>query len=315
MDATRYREAEGRLWTAAGARPTERTLRLPTLGVEVRLQAVGDGDPVLFLHGGPNAGSTWAAVAAELGGFRRLLLDRPGTGLSDPLRIGPDNLAAVADVLVADVLDALELPDAHVVASSFGGFLALRSAAATPQRFGRMVQMACPAGAPGMRMPAFMKALVTPGLGRLIDLFPPTERAGRMILRQIGHGPSLDAGRIPQEFLDWYLAMQRHTDTMANESRMIRSLASRRAGWHPALTLPDELLARVTTPTFFLWGADDPFGGEEVASRLVAAMPDAHLELVPAAGHLPWLDDPERAARRVAAFLRHPVAVEEAHAW
>jgi hypothetical protein len=51
-----------------------------------------------------------------------------------------------------------------------------------------------------------------------------------------------------------------------------------------------------------------------VAGGLVAAMPDAHLELVPGAGHLPWLDAPQRTARRVAAFLRRPVGSEQARA-
>lgn len=139
----------------------------------------------------------WAPLVAELGGFRSLLLDRPGTGLSEPLAIDATNLEQVADIFVADVLDALGVERAHLVASSFGGYLALRSAAATPDRVGRMVQMAVPGGAPGMAMPAFMKAIVAPGLGRLIRALPPNERTGRMTLRQIGHGKSLDAGRIP----------------------------------------------------------------------------------------------------------------------
>jgi pimeloyl-ACP methyl ester carboxylesterase len=230
MDEPRYRVAEQRLWASVGVRPDERMVALTRLGVDVRVQELGDGEPVLFVHGGPNSGSTWASLAAQLPGYRRLLVDRPGTGLSEATRLGPDDLAEVAEVFVADVLDALGLEWAHVVGSSFGGFLALRSAAATPERFGRMVQMACPAGAPGMGMPGFMKAMVTPGIGRLIAALPPNERAGRMIFRQIGHGRSLDDGRIPQVFLDWYLALQGHTDTMANESRLIRSLASVRAG-------------------------------------------------------------------------------------
>ena len=307
MDERAYREVEQRFWDWAGLRPSERRIRLPRLGVEVRVQEVGEGEPILYLHGGPNAGTTWVPLVAELGGFRSLLLDRPGTGLSAPLRIDADNLVAVAEVLVADALDALDLDRAHLVASSFGGFVALRSAAATPERISRMVQMACPAGAPGMGLPAFMKAMITPGLGRLIAALPPNERAARSIFRQIGHGASLDADRIPQLLFDWYLALQRHTDTMRSESALICSLASLRGGWDPALALPDEVLARVAAPTTFLWGRDDAFGGEEVARRLVAAMPDARLELWPDAGHLPWLDDPARAARAVESFLRPPI--------
>ncbi len=306
MDEQAYRRVEQRLWDSVDRQPSERTIRLPRLGVRLRVQEVGEGEPILYLHGGPNAGATWAPVVAGLPGFRSLLLDRPGTGLSAPLRIAPDNLTEVADAFVADVLDALDLERAHVVASSFGGFLALRSAATTPARFGRMVQMACPAGAPGMAMPAFMRAIATPGLGRLIAALPPNERANRSIFRQIGHGSSLDADRIPQVFLDWYLGLQRHTDTMRNEVRLISSLASLRGRWDPALLLPEDLLARVATPTLFLWGADDTFGGEDLARRMVTAMPDARLEMLAGAGHLPWLDDPAHAAHVLSGFLCAP---------
>ena len=311
MDVSGYRAVERRLWASVGVSPDERTVTLARLGVDVRVQELGEGQPVLFIHGGPNSGSTWAGVAAQMPGYRSLLLDRPGTGLSAAIRIGADNLGEVAEVFVADALDALGLEWAHVVGSSFGGFLALRSAAAAPERFGRMVQMACPAGAPGMGMPGFMKAMVTPGLGRLIAALPPNERAGQMIFRQIGHGKSLDAGRIPQVFFDWYLAMQRHTDTMANETRMIRSLASVRAGWHPALSLDEGLLGRVATPTHFYWGADDPFGGLDIARQLAASMPAAQLEMVPDAGHLPWLDDPACAAEAIGSFLQPTVATDQ----
>jgi 2-hydroxy-6-oxonona-2,4-dienedioate hydrolase len=311
MEAPRYRVAEQRLWASVGASPDERTITLMRLGVEVRIQELGEGEPVLFIHGGPNSGSTWAGVAAKMTGYRSLLIDRPGTGLSAAARIGPGNLGEVAERFVADVLDGMGLGWAHVVGSSFGGFLALRSAAAAPERFGRMVQMGCPAGAPGIGMPGFMKAMVTPGVGRLIAALPPAERSARMIFGQIGHGRSLDAGYIPQAFFDWYLALQRHTDTMANESQLIRGLASVRAGWHPALSLDEDLLGRVTTPTHFFWGADDPFGGYDVARQLVGSMPAAELAMVPEAGHLPWLDDPTGAAEAIRSFLQPTVATDQ----
>lgn len=308
-DHTAYREAEDRLYTDAGIDPawvTDHRVHLPTLDVTVRVREVGEGDPVLFLHGGPNSGGTWAYLVAQLPGFRCLLLDRPGTGLSDPLPqpLRLEDLDNYATALATDVLDTLGVDRAHLVASSFGGMVALRSAAAHPDRFDRMVQMACPAFAPGMATPPFMRALCLPPLRRLIGLLPPNERAGRWILRQIGHGASLDADRIPQAFHDWYLALGRHTDTMANEQAMIASGGTFLGGLDPELELTPEQLGAVTTPTHFVWGADDAFGGADIADRVVAAMPSATLEMWPDAGHLPWLDDPERAAKAVTKFLQ-----------
>ena len=316
MNERAYREAEQKWWMSVGAQPEERMVRLPRLDVPVRIQEVGEGEPVLYLHGGPNAGSTWAPVVARTPGLRSLMIDRPGTGLSEQLPISPDNLGEVADNFVADVLDALELRRVHIVASSFGGFLALRSAAATPDRVDRMVQMACPAGAPGMAVPPFMRVMALPGMARLMASLPPSEKAARSVLRQIGHEHSLDRELIPEGFLEWYVNLLRYTDTMRNDGRGISKLASVAGRWHPAMSLPDDVLTRVSAPTYFLWGADDTFGGEEVARRLVDAMPDARLEMMPNGGHLPWLDNAEHAAQKIVDFLREQAReYRDTHDW
>jgi 2-hydroxy-6-oxonona-2,4-dienedioate hydrolase len=304
VDLAAYRDAEATLWSSFGCRPsTEHHVRLAATGTNVRVQEVGEGPPVLFLHGGPNAGSTWAPLVAHLDGLRCLLVDRPGTGLSAPYPITVSNLPRIGARFVPELLDGLGIGRAHVVASSFGGHLALRSAAAHPDRFLRMVQMAAPALVPGDTFPPFMRWLVRPSVRRLVNVLPPNERAGRAILRQIGHGASLDAGRIPPAFLAWYVALQRHTDTMRHDGDMIGNALPQA----DTIRLTDELLASVPVPTLFWWGADDTFGGEPVARHLVEVMPDAQLTMVPDAGHLPWLDDPAAAAAATPTFLTSQV--------
>lgn len=298
-----YRSAERRLWHSLGIEVRDYTTFLPRLGTRVRIQEVGSGRPTLFVHGGPNAGTTWAPLVARMPDQRSILLDRPGSGLSEPVDIDPGRLGEFADHLIVDLLDALELERADVVASSFGGFLALRAAAVAPHRFDRMVQMACPAGAPAMSVPPFMRAAAIAPLRSLITTIPPNERAARSMLRQIGHGASVDAGRFSPEFMSWYLSLQRHTDTMRNDLALVGSLVSVRGAVHPALTMSDEFLCGIDVPTFFYWGEDDPFGGVDVARKMIATMGDARLEMVPDAGHLPWLDDPARTARSVLGFL------------
>ena len=158
MDEAKYRVVEGRLWASVGRAPTEQFVQLPRIGVKVRVQEVGDGPPVLFVHGGPNSGSTWAPLVEHIEGFRCLLLDRPGTGLSERVDVDRSEFTTFASRLVGDTLEALGIERAHVVASSLGGYCALWSASAEPERFERMVQMACPALLPGQQLPKFMKA-------------------------------------------------------------------------------------------------------------------------------------------------------------
>ena len=303
MNEAKYRESEQRLWQSVGRRPKEHVLRLPRAGSRVRVQEVGDGPAVLFIHGGPNSGSTWAPLLEHVDGLRCLLLDRPGTGLSDSVRWHADDLNHLASGLVADVLDALDIESAHVVASSLGGYCAFRSAVASPERFDRMVQMGCPALLPDQPLPPFMRSIITvPGLRHLIATLPPNRRVGESIMRQIGHGASLDAGILPEAHGEWYEALQRYTDTMRNELALIASIGTR-SGFREDLALSADYLSKVSTPTHFIWGADDTFGDEAVARWIVNAMPDASVDMRPDSGHLPWLDDPSFAARAIEAFF------------
>jgi 2-hydroxy-6-oxonona-2,4-dienedioate hydrolase len=304
MNELAYRAAERRLWHSIGAQPVERSIRLDRIGVDVRLQEIGHGPPVLFIHGVATSGVSWAGLAARAEGFRCLILDRPGTGLSQPLGrpVDPATLAEMADVLVADVLDALHLPSAHLVASSFGGYMALRSAAATPDRVERMVQFSWPVGAPTRTLPLFLRAMSLPGFRQLFESMPRNERWLRMLYGQMGHAQKLLDGRISQADLDCYLALMQHTDTMRNE------LAPARALIHPLrglerVHLSDDVLAAVACPTLFVWGGCDPFGGESVARALVDRMPNAELDVMDEAGHSPWLDDMDACVEKLTAFL------------
>jgi pimeloyl-ACP methyl ester carboxylesterase len=313
MNESAYRVAERRLWHSIGARPTERRIHLDRIGVDVRLQELGTGPPVLFIHGVATSGVSWAGLAARAVGFRCLVLDRPGTGLSQPLGrpVDPMTLARLGDVLVSDVLDALEIPSAHLVASSFGGYMALRSAAATPQRVERMVQFSWPVGAPTPTLPLFLRAMSIPGFRRLVEAVPRTERSMRMLFRQLGHRDKLADGRISAEDLACYVALMQHTETLRHEFAPARALISPIRGL-ARLHLPDDVLGRVQCPTVFIWGGRDPFGGEAVGRALVDRMPTAEFDLMPDAGHSPWLDDMAACVTKMTGFLSGHAGVASA---
>lgn len=97
--------------------------------------------------------------------------------------------------------------------------------------------------------------------------------------------------------LQWIRAWQAHTDTMRNDAAIIVRCGSWRHGFGPSLDLGDDILSTVHALTLVVVGSEDPVGGEEVARGLVDRLPRAHVEVMDDAGHLPWLDDPGRAAR------------------
>jgi len=308
MDPTpRYAAAEAALWDAAGVEPTVRFLTLAS-GPSVRVQEVGDGPPVLFVHGGINNGTSWSNLIGLLPGFRCIALDRPGCGFSDPIggAAGLAEIGAVknyADSLIVEVLDALDLERATVVATSFGGFFAFRGASAHPDRFERIVEMSWSMGAPMEKVVLSLRAGAVPGMRQLMAKMPVSRGAVRMMLRQIGLKRAIGNGRFGDDMVEWFYVMLRDTDTMANEMRSTPAIFTPIAGLNEDMLFTDDELGRISSPVQFIWGAEDPNGGETVARALVARFPDAALQMLDEAGHAPWIDEPERCVELMLPFF------------
>lgn len=306
---TTLQQAEAAVWAGLGVTPVEHRVHLATLDVDVRVQEVGpaDGHPVVFVHGVAVAGTSWANLVAQLDGVRRLLLDRPGCGRSDPLP-GPldvDTFVEVSDQLVVDLLDALDLSTAHVVGTSLGAHAAIRAAARHHDRVDRLLLFGWCLGAPGAHAPWWLRVNTLPGVSRLMTSMTPPRRAVVTMLRRFGLARAIDEQGMADEAIDFLVALYAHTDTLRNEMVHGPDLTTVRGGWDPRLAHDDDLLGRITAPTLLVWGRDDPFGDADAALDLARRIPDARLHLLDRVGHAPWLDEPERCARITTEFL-HP---------
>ncbi|MBA2281169.1 MAG: alpha/beta hydrolase [Acidimicrobiia bacterium] len=306
MGEARYREAERALWSATGVEPEEIWITLARSGSKVRVLAVGEGPPVVFVHGATNGASSWATLAARLPGHRCWLVDRPGCGLSEPtgtrLR-NADALAGFADDLVADVLDGLELERVSLVGTSFGGYFVLRAAAAHPNRVDRLVTLSWSLGAPIERVAPAMRIAGVRSLGFLMARIPPSKAAVKGLLRQIGLRNAIDSGQFDETALRWFRSLLRDTPTMRNELDAAPPVVRPITGLDEDLLLGDDTLQRISAPTLLIWGADDPQGGAATARAFAARIPGATLEIMVAAGHAPWMDDPGHVAKALNRFL------------
>jgi pimeloyl-ACP methyl ester carboxylesterase len=121
-------------------------------------------------------------------------------------------------------------------------------------------------------------------------------------LARLGHAASREAGRIPDAFIDWHVAMSRETDWARHERDMVRSVVGRR-GYVPGFVLQDAEIARIEQPTLMVYGTADPVGSAGIWRRFVGLMPRGELEVVDAGGHLVWYDDSAGIGARVARFL------------
>ena len=305
-DVSRFRDAEARLWRSVGVTPTERFVELRS-GGNVRVQEIGSGPSVLFVHGVSVAGSTWCGLAAALSDFHCILLDRPGCGLSDPNPTGQlTNLSAVlasADDLIRNVLDALEIGRANIAATSYGGLFALRGAAAHPDRVDRLVEYSWPMGAPMSRIAMSMRMAALPGMQALPAKLPVTPRVVKAMLSGVGLKRAIRTGTFTDEMVDWTVSVMRDTDTLANDMRASPTLVTPIRGLNRDVLLSDETLAKVESPALFLWGDEDTNGGEDVAREFVPRFPNAHLEMIREAGHAPWIDELDLCVSATREFL------------
>jgi 2-hydroxy-6-oxonona-2,4-dienedioate hydrolase len=300
--AERYRAAERKLLDHYGLQATERFVELRSPAVTLRVVDTGSGRPVLFVPGSAGTGPYWGALVRELPGCRCLMLDRPGWGLSPPIKYTASGYAQTAADILCGVLDALELEHVAVVGASIGDVWALRLAARHPKR---VTSVALLGGGPIVAeagTPTIIRLLASP-LGAIMVRLPANARRLRAMLRHVGHGESLHAGRIPDEYLFWRLAFERETDSLRNERKMVRAIVSTRSGLRRGLPLQKPELAAIEASTLMIYGTCDPVGSTEIWSQTIGLLPRGELQLMDGAGHMPWLDDPSGVARHISRLL------------
>ena len=143
MDATderteRYRRAERAVWNHYGLEPTERL-------VTFEIARGSPADPGGRIREAdrdrswrPVACSRARPLVGELAGYRCILVDRPGCGLSSAVDWKKHDLRTVAPVLMGGVVDALGLERTDVIGHSIGGVWALRLAQDHASRVGKI---------------------------------------------------------------------------------------------------------------------------------------------------------------------------------
>jgi pimeloyl-ACP methyl ester carboxylesterase len=258
-----------------------------------------DAPPVILIHGGNSVAAGWEPLLSLLQDDLRLYApDRPGCGLTDKLDYSSVPFREHAVAFIGSVLDELGLGRVSLVGNSMGGYWALLFALAHPERVERLALIGEPAGT--SRHPSFRFRLIsTPGLNRLLyaTALKPRRSRTRRQLRMLAAHPE----RVPEAFLDVVHAAA----VLPGARRAWLSMLERvnPPGRAPRLTyaLRPEL-SRIQCPTRFIWG-DRDFCSPSWGEQLCQLIPQAHLDVIHDAGHLAWLDAPERVAGLLREFL------------
>nr|WP_193065458.1 2-succinyl-6-hydroxy-2,4-cyclohexadiene-1-carboxylate synthase [Oceanobacillus oncorhynchi] len=98
-------------------------------------EIIGEGEPVLFLHGFTGTRETWRETCSYLSGYQCILVDLPGHGEAD------STISSMKDccTLLAELLDKLGIKKAHVVGYSMGGRTAVSFAMYYPEYIASLI--------------------------------------------------------------------------------------------------------------------------------------------------------------------------------
>lgn len=285
---------------------------LTVLGGPVRLYRAGDtGPPVLLLHGAmlDTAHGIWHDVVPLLAPDHRVyVIDMPRHGGSRPWRgmLGDDFYRR----FLGKLLDELDLPQVAIMGLSMGGGAAYRFALDQPERVSALIPVN-PGGLGEKRPHHFLTwaSINTPGLLRLtswiLARFPGYLRSGMAKSLTAGvDTPGFD--RIIDLAVEEARAKHRHGEKAMDDWQI---------DWYgPFRTRFGRLseLHRLTVPTLWVRGEDDPLISHADVAAAHAATAQSQFVTVPDAGHLLPYDKPTELSDLARAFLAEVLADAQA---
>ncbi|MDC0709472.1 alpha/beta hydrolase [Stigmatella sp. ncwal1] len=247
-----------------------RTVTLKGLGMHYTL--LGEGPPLVLLHGFTGTGADWDHVfdLDALGRQYRLVIpDLRGHGWSDNPSEDFTTRQCAVDVL--SLLDSLELERFRAIGMSLGGNTLLHVATRAPGRVERMV---------------------------LVSSTPYYPAQARRIMTTF-----TEASRSEAEWADMR-SKHMHGDAQ------IRALWRHGRGFADSfddMSFTPPLLGTVRAPTLLVQGDQDPLYPLELSVELCRAIPASRLWVVPGGGHCPIFGEHREAFVRTAlAFLEEP---------
>jgi len=242
-----------------------RTVALPGVGdVPVTFTDRGEGPTVLLLHGGggPLTVDGFAELLSTTEQCHVIVPTHPGFN-GTPRPDGLDSIAGLAQ-LYGLLLDALDLADVTVIGNSIGGWITAEMALLASARISNIVLV----DAVGLRIDA----------APIVDFFSLTMDQVFDLSYTDPDKFRIDPTALPDEQKVIMAANRATLSTYGGQSMADPSLLGRLPG--------------ISVPALVVWGAADRIVPVEHGQAYAHTIPDARLELIPDAGHLPQLETP-----------------------
>lgn len=248
-------------------------------GVDIRVDRVGAGRPIVMLNGLLGMNSHWFPCLGPLSQRGECLLLQPpllemkGRGLT---------VEGVSD-LIASVLESLVEQPAVVIGNSLGGHIGLRLA---------------------LDRPHLVRALVLVGSSGLFE---------KSFERDVEHSPSREwlERKIGGLFHDPSRMLPGMVELAYGElSKRSAARALVKLGRSAKRDHLGERLCELRVPTLLAWGRQDIVTPPEVAAQFHAMIPTSRLSWIDLCGHAPQIERPVELSAAIAKFL-DDLAAEE----
>jgi pimeloyl-ACP methyl ester carboxylesterase len=251
-------------------------------GQTIAYRQAGQGPALVLLHGFLSDSRCWRHQLSHLSDqFRVVAWDAPGAGSSsDP----PDTFATASYArCLAGFLDAIGIERAHVLGLSWGGILAQEFYRLYAERFRSLILADTYAGWKGSLPETAWKE-------RLATCLQDASGPPKALVTKFLPGVFTDAA--PQHLREEFSAI---VSEFHPAGFRLMSLSSAEADTR-------DLLPSVDVATLLLWGDDDRRSPLHVAEQFHAAIPGAELAIIPNAGHLSNMEQPDLFSGHVRRF-------------
>jgi 3-oxoadipate enol-lactonase len=242
------------------------------------------GEVVALLNGIAMSVANWKPIAEALSPDHRVLChDFRGQMLSDRPG-GPYSLRGHADDLAA-LMEALDIADAHLVGTSYGGEVAMEFALAYPERTRSLVLVDS-------------VSYADPLLRSAVEGWKAAALADPIAFYR---------GIIPWNYSAEFIG--KNLETLRSREAVIAALPR---DWFEAFAaLCDAFLAidlrgrlaAIPVPTLVIYGGKDILKGEAYSTSIASEIPGALLRRIPGSGHAVVIEDPEALLSELEFFL------------
>jgi pimeloyl-ACP methyl ester carboxylesterase len=265
-------------------------------GVRVHYQEAGPmgAPPVILIHGFTASTLVWSDVLLPMAeaGFRVIAPDLVGYGYSEKPRRGEYTIDAQARMILR-LMDQLEIEDAALVGSSYGGAIAATCALDHPERVSRLVLIDAVINDEPIRQP-IARVARAPVVGDVLTPLMINSRA----LSRWRRKKKICAPGSPLIYDEARLEAHHRPLRGASAHRaVLRTLR----GWHASRI--EQEAHRITQPTLIIWGENDLEIPLRHGEYLHTVMPDARLIVFRRCGHLPQEEYPREFTEVVTGFV------------